>query len=244
MQRTPATSPAPTGTTDAAGGIARLRHIPADPRAVVPLVRAPHHAELADDALVAGLAVEDCRRGDGVRPPLPGQGLRPGPGRHPRSGARRRRRPGGVPAGLAGGVDLRQPPRLGVGLAADDHPQRGDRRRAGPALGARPTTTSSTACCRRRWAATDRPTPPARRRRRRSRPPGCWPPAPACRPSRRGRSCWPCSAGARPRRSAAATACRSGRRRRGSGPACAGCGSDSSTASEPAQEDARWLSGR
>ena len=30
-----------------------------DPSDVVPVVRAPHHAELADDALVAGLAVED-----------------------------------------------------------------------------------------------------------------------------------------------------------------------------------------
>jgi RNA polymerase sigma factor (sigma-70 family) len=34
--------------------------IPAEPPNVVPAVRAPHHAELADDALVAGLAVEDA----------------------------------------------------------------------------------------------------------------------------------------------------------------------------------------
>jgi RNA polymerase sigma factor (sigma-70 family) len=42
-----------------ADGLRDSDTIPDEPRAVVPNVRAPHHAELADDALVAGLAVED-----------------------------------------------------------------------------------------------------------------------------------------------------------------------------------------
>lgn len=41
-------------------GLRETRAIPADHSDVVPAVRAPHHAELADDALVAGLAVEDA----------------------------------------------------------------------------------------------------------------------------------------------------------------------------------------
>ena len=186
-------------------------------------VPGPHHAELADDALVAGLAVEDADAATAFVRRFQAEGVRPRPGGHPRSGAGRRCRPGGVPAGVALGVDVRQRARLGRRVAADDHPQRGHRRRAGPPVdagGRRRARPAAAVDARRR-----------RPRRRHGRGGG---------DQRRG------GAGRRPAAGAAREqaravvlavfggctaeeigrreACRSARRRRGSAPGCAGCG--------------------
>ena len=177
---------------------------------VVPRVRAPHHAELADDALVAGLAVEDADAATAFVRRFQAKvfGLALAVTHDPaladdvaQEAFLRAWRSASTYDGLRGSV---------VGVAADDHPQRGDRRRAGPAVraGRRRRARSAAAGDARRPGGDRRHRRVGDDRRRGGA--GAGPAARRCRPSRPGRSCWPCSAAARPRRSAAATACRSG----------------------------------